>query len=191
MSDNTYRLLKWFAIISAVLYLSYEGYMHFQTREPGDLAYFAGNNYFKDGDYKNAATSYVDALAENSKHLPALRGLANSHIQLGDYRQAMQVITSAISLDDDFAGHYATRGIIHDHLGKYKAAISDYKQALTLDEKLADGMHWLDRLLYNVQETPPTIANRMRYLEEQMKMPAGKRLLRVPEIDERQLPYEQ
>ena len=49
-------------------------------------------------------------------------------------------------------------------------------------------MHWLDRLLHNLPETPPTIADRLAYLHDQMALPPEERLLRVPEIDANQRP---
>ena len=95
-----------------------------------------------------------------------------------------------MTLAPDFAGHYAIRGIVHDRMGNHEKAMADYRDALTQDEELADGMHWLDRLLYNVPEPPPTIADRLRYLERQMALPESERLLLVPEIDASQRPYD-
>jgi hypothetical protein len=60
---------------------------------------------------------------------------------------------------------------------------------LRLDPRVAEGMPWLDRLLYNVQETPPTIADRLAYLRKQMALPESERVLKVPEKDAGQRPY--
>jgi hypothetical protein len=54
---------------------------------------------------------------------------------------------------------------------------------------VAEGMHWLDRLLYNVQETPPTVADRLDYLKQQFALPESKRVLSIPDKDDKQLPY--
>ncbi len=191
MSETTYRLLKWIAAIGVVAWIGFEIYRHFAGLGPGDVAYIDGNSLFNDGQYARAVKYYQSALETKPDHLPALRALANSYIQLKRYDEALTVIHRAMQLDPNFAGHYATRGIIYDRMGRHKKAMADYRKALAMDKELARGMHWLDRLLYNVQERPPTIADRLKYLEAQMALPPHKRLLRVPEIDDKQRPYEQ
>jgi tetratricopeptide (TPR) repeat protein len=191
MSNRLYRPLLLVAIALTALWFGYELVQHLTAREPGDSAYFAGNNLFEDGYYERARASYQAAVDDNPEHLPAVRGLANSLIQLDRLDEALTTVEYALRLDPEFAGHHATKGIILDRMGRYEAAMRAYEQALARDPGLADGMHWLDRLLYNVQETPPTIADRLRYLEAQMALPPNQRLLRVPELDARQRPYEQ
>lgn len=190
-ADPVYRALKWIAIAGVALWLGYEGYDHFAERAPGDMAYLSANNAFEDARYEDAAEGYRAALASNPAHLPALRGLANSEIQLKRYGEALKTIEQAMALDPAFAGHYATRGIIYDRMGRYERAMADYETALERDPELADGMHWLDRFLYNIQEPPPTIADRLRYLKQQMALPEEERVLSIPEIDDAQRPYEQ
>lgn len=189
--DPVYRALKWIAIVGVALWLGYEAYNHFARRAPGDMEYFAGNHAFEDGRYAVAVESYRSALAQDPTHLPALRGLANTQVQLERYEAALATIAEAMALDPSFAGHYATRGIILDRMGRHRDAMADYETALRRDPSLADGMHWLDRFLYNIHEAPPTIADRLGYLREQMALPEEERLLRVLEIDDAQRPYEQ
>lgn len=191
MSPRVNTFLKFFAIAGALLWLGYESSGFFLDRPPGDGAYIAGNNLFKDGSYQRAAESYEVALDEDRDHLPALRGLANALIQLQRYQEAITVIERAIALDPDFGGHFAARGIANDHLGNYREAMADYETALRLDEQIDDGMLWLDRLLYNVQEAPPTVADRLAYLKAEMKKPESERVLSIPDVDTRQRPYEQ
>jgi len=52
------------------------------------------------------------------------------------------------------------------------------------------GPDWLTRLLRNQPHQPPGIAERARYLKEQLALPPSERLLRVPELDEAQRPYQ-
>lgn len=189
MSIN--KFLKWVAILGGVLWLGYEGYRHFAGMGPGDLHYVDGNNIFKDGDFKRSAEYFNRALDENPKHQPALVGLTNSYIQLKRFPEALTAVEEAIRINPKFAGNYATRGIIYDHIGKYELAIADYEKSLTMDPEVADGMHWLDRLLYNIQERPPTVGDRLKYLKNQMALPPSKRVLRNPELDGKQRPYEQ
>ena len=190
VNDPTYRMLKWVAIACGVLWLGYEGYRHFAGFGPGDVAYVDGNNVFKDGHYERAAQYYLTALEQDPKHHAAMLALANSYVQLKQYDKALTAIERALKMKPEFGGAYATRGIIYDHLGRYEQAIADYERSLKMDPDVAKGMHWLTRLLYNVQETPPTVADRLAYLQHQMTLPEAERVLRKPEQDSKQRPYE-
>lgn len=186
-----YNLLKWVAIFGVVLWLGYEGYRHFAGMGPGDVLYIDGNNLFKDGHYDRSAEYFKDALEENPRHTAALRGLANSYVQLKRYDDALTAINRAIQIDPEFGGNYAIRGIIYDHAGRHRQAMADYEKSLTMSPEVAEGMHWLDRLLYNVQETPPTVKDRLKYLKQQFTLPESERVLSIPELDDQQRPYEQ
>lgn len=185
-----YNLLKWIAICGGVLWLGYEGYRHFAGMGPGDVLYIDGNNVFKDGHYERAAGYFKDALAENPEHGAALRGLANSYVQLRRYDDALTAIERAIQLDPEFGGNYAIRGIIYDHSGRHRQAMADYELSLSKSPEVAEGMHWLDRLLYNVQERPPTVEDRLAYLKKQFELPASERVLSNPDLDNKQRPYQ-
>ena len=161
------------------------------TETPADAAYLDGNAQFRQQSYERAASDYREALEEDPKHVAALRGLANSYVQLKRYDEGLAVIERAIQLEPENGSNYAIRGIILDHAGAHKRAIGDYETSLKLDPSVADGMPWLDRLLYNVQESPPTVADRLQYLKRQMALPEAERVLRMPEADQNQRPYEQ
>jgi tetratricopeptide (TPR) repeat protein len=188
-NNHVYRTLKWVAIGLAILVLGSEMYRHFASFEPGEIAYVDANSSFKDGSYDKALELYREALKEKPDFAPALRGLANTYVQLKQYDKALAAIDRAIAAKPDFAGYYAIRGIIYDHQGQYDKAVADYEKAVA-EPAVTDGMHWLDRLLHNVQDTPPTVADRLRYLKQQLSLPPDQRLLKVPEIDARQRPYE-
>jgi len=190
MSLQTHRLLTIVAILGAVLWFGYEAYRHFIDRPPGDAEYFAANSLFKDGSFDRAVGSYEEALKIAPDHLPAMRGLANSLVQLKRYDEAIAVIERAMEIEPEFGGHYALRGIAYDHLGKHEQAMADYEKAIAMDDQIAGGMHWLDRLLYNVHEPPPTVADRLKYLKAEMAKPESERVLRIPEVDAAQRPYE-
>lgn len=191
ISDQFNRFLKIFAIVGALSWFGYALYQHFAQREPGDLAYLAGNTQFKDSNFKRAAEDYRQALSEDPGHTPAMRGLANSLIQLKRYKEALALMDKVVAMEPDFGGNYAIRGIVNDYLGNYQQAVADYQKGLALDKKIADGMHWLDRLLRNVQTKPPTVADRLRYLKAELAKPESERLMRVPELDQKQRGYEQ
>lgn len=189
-NDPTYKLLKWTAITCGVVWLVFEVHRYFAGMGPGDIAYADGNTLFKDGAYARAAQHYEAALERNPNHHAAMLSLANSYVQLRRYDEALGTVQKAIAMKPDFGGAYATRGIIHDHLGLYDKAMADYERALGMDPGVAEGMHWLDRLLHNVQESPPTVADRLAYLRQQMALPESERILKIPEVDARQRPHE-
>jgi tetratricopeptide (TPR) repeat protein len=184
-----YKLTKWVAIIGGVAWISFEFYRHFAGMAPGDISFVDGNNLFKDGRYERAAEYFNDTLEHNPQHGSALRGLSNSYVQLKRYDEALNAIERAIKFNPKFGGNYALRGIVYDHSGRHRQAMEDYELSLKMDPDVAEGMHWLDRLLYNVQETPPTVADRLDYLKQQFALPESKRVLSIPDKDDKQLPY--
>ena len=192
MSQNQgslYKFSKWVAICGGVAWIGFEFYRHFAGMGPGDVSYVDGTNLFKDGRYERAADYFKDTLEKNPQHGAALRGLANSNVQLKRYDEALNAIERAIKFNPKFGGNYALRGIVYDHSGRHRQAMEDYELSLKMDPDVAEGMHWLDRLLYNVQETPPTVADRLDYLKQQFALPESKRVLSIPDKDDKQLPY--
>lgn len=191
MENKRYNVLMTLAIMLTVAWIGWSVYDGVLVEaNPGDSSYLAGNSYFEDGRYNEALTEYQAALAINPDHFQAERGKARSLMQLGKSGEALTVFDDLIEKRPKFAANYANRGILHDRMGGYQAAIQDYEKALQLDPNLADGPHWLTRFLRNQAERPPTIADRARYLKEQMDKPEEERVLRLPEEDTRQRPYQ-
>jgi len=83
----------------------------------------------------------------------------------------------------------ANRGILKDQLGDYPGALADYREGLLLEPELAEGPGFLTRFLRNQPERPPSIADRARYLAEQLAKPKPERLMRLPERDNQQRAY--
>ena len=86
------------------------------------------------------------------------------------------------------SGAYANRGILHDRLGRYEAALADYRQALVIDPEAVAGPGLLHRILYG-DARPAAVRQRAAYLEHQLALPESERVMRVPELDERQRMY--
>jgi tetratricopeptide (TPR) repeat protein len=190
--DRPTRALKAVAVAMAVLFVGWVVYdKFFAAVAPGDMAYFAGNQAFEDGDYARAEADYREALAAVPDHLFALRGLARSLHQEGRYDQALTAYDEAIARAPEFGATYANRGILLDTIGRHEEALADYMRALKLDPKLAEGPHWLTRFLRNQPEPPPTIADRAAYLRAELAKPEAERVLRNPELDAKQRPYQQ
>ena len=144
----------------------------------------AADNAFASRDYAEAARLY----RQISRHWRGKMGLANAQVQLGRFEPALVSINGAIALAPDNDCLYANRGVVHDHLGRYDAAIADYRRAVSHCPESTKGMHWLDRLMYNVQKRPPTVLERLGYLNAQMKLPANERQLSLPKLDRMQRP---
>lgn len=192
MNERYYRLLKYPAIILTAVWIGWFFYdTFFASSQPGEYAYQAGSNYFADGYYEKALAEYDAALAARRDYIPALRGRAETLIMLKREREAVAIYDDLIARQPDGAGHYANRGIARDRLGEYEQALADYRKSLSLDDKVGEGPGWLIRFLRNQPEKPPGIAERARFLREQLARPPAERLLRVPELDEAQRPYKQ
>ena len=201
-SDRVTRALKVVAVVMALGFVGWAVYdKFFASAAPGDMAYHAGNQAFEDGLYERAAEQYRAALNENPDHVYALRGLARSLHLAGRHDEALVLYDEAIARtpaqpEDEgeraaLAATYANRGILLDTMGRHEEALADYTTALEIDREAAKGPHWLTRFLRNQPEAPPTIADRAAYLRAELAKPEGERLLRVPELDAQQRPYEQ
>jgi tetratricopeptide (TPR) repeat protein len=169
------------------------GYFYYQytVREnvPGENRYRLANKYLEDGDTEEALRIFDELLADYPDYKEANLGKAITLMQMNRLEESEKYFDRAISLDDRFATAYANRGIMKDRMGRYEEALVDYRRAIALRPELAEGPGWLWRFLHNVQERPPTIADRAAYLEAELKKPASERLLRVPEIDKQQPMY--
>lgn len=176
------------AVAAAALWGGWLIYDSFH-QAPGDYAYLAGGRHFADGRYERALAEYEAALRENPRHLPALRGRAETLIMLGREREAVATYDRLIALQPNNPGHYANRGIAHDRLGEHAKALADYEKSLSLDPALGEGPGWLTRFLRNQPEKPPGIADRAEYLRRQLALPPAERLLKVPSLDQAQRPY--
>ena len=190
MHDSAYRSLMGIAITLTIAWIGWTIYDSVIVEEtPGNSSYLAGNNYFEDGFYQDALREYEAALDANPDHIYAKRGQARSLMQLGHNLEALEVFNEAIRREPEFGATYAYRGILHDRMGYYEAAARDYEQAVRLDPELAEGPKWLTRFLRNQAERPSTIADRARYIRQQLAKPESERLLRMPETDAEQRPY--
>ena len=173
--------------LSGVLWLGYHQFLLVRTSDQAD--YFAGNRSFEDGDYLTASENFKNAIASNPDNIHAKRGLARSLMQLGNHQQALEIFNEVIAIEPHFAASIANRGILHDKMESYDLAIQDYQRALQLEPKLAEGPGWLTRFLRNQPEKPPSILDRLVYLQSELKKPVKERLLVAPDKDKEQRPF--
>lgn len=167
---------------------------------PGDYEVRQGDILLTDGKYDAAIERFEAALAVSPDHRGALMGKGIAFLQSGRPAQAEAAFTHLIDMlprtlaaDDDtgrgvLSGAYANRGILHDRLGRYEAALADYEQALAIDPEAVEGPGLLHRILYG-DARPAAVRQRAAYLQRQLALPESERVMRVPELDERQRMY--
>jgi len=189
-TDPIYRILVRISIVLFILFSSWLIWEHFVKRPPELKHYLTANTAFKDKNYDLSLEEYFNALKYNKLDVYIIEGIARSYMELNQYLEAKEYFYMAIDLNPNFAPAYANLGVLYDRQKQYMKAVSYYKKAISIDNELSEGMHWLDRLLYDVRETPPTILERSKYIEEQLKLPLNERVLSVPQLDEEQLNYE-
>ncbi len=189
MSDRTWKRLAVALAVAGVAWFLYDTLI--AQRDPALDAQAAADRAFDDGDYERALALYRERAALQSDNGFALRGIALSLMQLGESDAALQAFERAIAAEPDVAFVWANRGILHDRLGRHEAAVTDYRHALALDPAVADGPHWLTRFLRKQADRPPTVADRLAYLESELAKPPAQRRLRMPDIDDAQRAYQQ
>lgn len=190
METRQYTLLLRVALlltIAWIIWSIYDGAIREKVK--GDNEYYAANKLFEDGLYKQALLGYRKAVQENPSHIHAKRGIARSLMQLEEYEESLNMFTEVIEFKPNFAASYANRGILYDRMENYHAAIKDYRKALQLNPELADGPSWLTRFLRNQVQKPPTIAERLKYLQAELEKPEDQRVLSMPKVDDAQRPY--
>jgi len=158
-------------------------------KNPGDYNVRKGNYRLEDGQYEEAVKEFSEALGKNPDHPMARLGLALTYMQTGKDAEALQEFNLVIEKNPELAAAFADRGILYDRLGEHKKALADYKKSLELDPEILEGPGWLWRFMHNVAEKPPTIRDRAEYLEAELAKSEEERLLKVPEVDEKQRMY--
>lgn len=190
MDDPVYRLLRNIAIVLTLAWVGWSAWDSFYgEKPPGSIEYQAGERFFEDERYTEAIQEFDKVLSIDPSNTRAISGKARSLMQMGKDKNALELFNEAIAQDPEFAANYANRGILHDRMGHYELAIRDYEKAISLDPEITEGPNWLTRFLRLQADKPPTIADRARYLREQLAKPESERVLRIPEQDAKQRSY--
>jgi tetratricopeptide (TPR) repeat protein len=158
-------------------------------KNPGDYNVKKGNYRLEDAQHDEAVKEFSEALRKNPEYVMAHLGLAITNMQMGNNVEALKGFGLAIEKNPELAAAFANRGILYDRMGEYKKALADYRKALELDPKILEGPKFLWRFMRNIDEKPPTIDDRIKYLEAELAKPESERLLKIPEEDEKQRMY--
>ena len=198
------RVLKRFVVICAIvtfaMFSVWTAIELFTNQAPGDYYTRQGDIRLGEDKLDEAMASFDKALAELPNHRGALMGRALVHIKAEREAEAIAELTYLIgflekTLEDDdrtgwavLAAAYTNRGIVHDRAGRYRTALEDYVKGIRIDEGALSGPSLFDKIVYGTPR-PSTARDRAVYLDRQLKLPPDQRLLRVPEIDEKQRMY--
>ncbi len=204
VSPDSSRVLKRYVALMVVATVVMFGFWavirQFSMSPPGDYEVRQGDIFLSDGEYAKAIERFNAALDNSPNHRGALIGRGIAFTQLKKYPEAKAEFTYVIKFlsrnlePDDATGKaalaaaYANRGIINDRTGRYKEALADYVSALKIDEEITKGPGLVDKIIYGTPK-PATVRQRAIYIEKQLALPKDKRLLRIPEIDEKQRMY--
>ncbi len=156
---------------------------------PGEYEYRMGNDFLEKNEFENALVHFNKALAMNNKLDAACLGKGIALMYANKLDDSKKSFDRAIEINGKFAEAFANRGILLDKMGRYEDALKDYKTALELKPKLAEGPGWIWRFLRNISEEPPTILDRARYIESELKKPESERKLRLKQKDDSQLMF--
>jgi len=195
------RVLRRFIILMialiVVVVIGTDGLKSFFSRPPGDKETESGTLRLEDGLYQEALAQYDMALTVSPNHRGALMGRALVFIRTEKYSQALSELDHLIKYlrktieKDDTTGYgvlaaaYANRGIVHDRMGQYKKALDDYVWSLQTDHETVEGPGVIDKILYGTERVS-TVRDRAKYIYEQLQLPEDKRIMRIPELDEKQ-----
>lgn len=167
---------------------------------PGDYQTRQGDIRLGHGDYAAALERFDAALAIAPNHAGAAMGRGLALMQSGQQKAAEAQLDQLIGQLADggskvsgsnrakrtaLAVALANRAILRDRAGRHAEALGDYEAALIADPSVLAGPGLVDRVLTGTPRAS-TVADRARYLREQLALPAEARLLTVPKLDDRQ-----
>jgi tetratricopeptide (TPR) repeat protein len=198
------RVLRRFVILCAVatfVMFSLWAVIDYLTASlPGDYEVRQGDILLTDQKYDQALERFDAALKASPNHRGALMGRAIAFLQSGrqdeaeaEFTYLIDYLNKTLGPDDPtgrgvLAGAYANRGILYDRGNRHEQALADYRQALRIDPGAVEGPGLAHRIIYG-NSCPATVKDRAVYLEQQLALPEAERLLRVPELDDRQRTY--
>ncbi|MDH3472958.1 MAG: tetratricopeptide repeat protein [Rhodospirillales bacterium] len=198
------RVVRRFIVLMALLtvggFIFWDVLDDFVKRAPGDFETEMGSNRLVDEQYDEAMDYFDKALLEAPDHRGALMGRALVFIRTERYDEAIAELDYLIDflnrnlteVDDTgrgvLAAAHANRGIVHDRQERYEEALADYIQALNTDNETVGGPGVIDKILYG-SEGVSSVRDRAIYIHEQLQLPEGERLMRVPELDAKQRMY--
>ncbi len=172
-------------VVFAVFYFQYT----MKETVPGENQFRFANKNLEDGKYDEALKVFDEVVSQYPDYSDAHMGRAITLMELGMFDESRTAFDRAIKLNEKFATAYANRGILNDRTGRFEEAVHDYRKSVELEPEIDKGPGYIWRFLHNVADRPPSVSDRADYIEKELQKPASERLLRVPELDEKQRMY--
>ena len=186
------------AILTFVMFTVWALIRSFMNRPPGDYETEVCDIRLKDQLFDKAIQAADKALEKSPNHRGAIMCKALVFISQKMYTEANQELDYLINYlettvkDDDrtgigtLAAAYANRGIIKDRNKNYEGALRDYVKALGIDHEAVAGPG-LGTIILNYKFKSSSVKERALYLNEQLQLPEGERVLSIKELDEGQV----
>jgi len=202
MNANVLRRFITIAFVATlVMMTAYYFYDAVVDRPRGDYEAEKGDMHLSSGEFDKALSWFNAALRRDPEHLGALMGRSAVFISRGEHAEAMAELDLIIDrlhrqLDEApedslarqaLAVAYANRGNVHDREARYEQALEDYVMSLRIDSNIVDGPGLVDKIVHDPR--PSTVRKRAKYIYEQLKLPPGERVMRIPELDAKQRMY--
>ncbi|HRW59600.1 MAG TPA: tetratricopeptide repeat protein [Defluviicoccus sp.] len=190
------RFIILMVVATFVMFTAWAVVREYLEAPPGDYETRQGDILLTDRKYDEAIAKFSEALERSPNHRGAMMGRAITLLQGGRHDEAeaefshlIAFLTETVEPDDAtgigvLAAAYANRGILYDREGRFEAALADYREALKIDAGAVAGPGLMHKVLLHAR--PSTVADRARYLQEQLALPEDQRVLHVPEIDAKQ-----
>ena len=190
------RFIVLMLVATCVMFTAWAIVKEYFDAPAGDYETRQGDILLTDKKYDAAIERFAAALERNPNHRGALMGRAIALLQSeriveaeAEFSALIRFLRENAGPDDPtgigvLAAAYANRGILYDRAGRFQDALADYRLALEIDQGAVAGPGLMHKILLHAR--PSTVAQRARYLQEQLALPESERLLHVPEIDARQ-----
>jgi len=92
-----------------------------------------GNEYFKQGDFKQAVKYYTRSIGFNPRCSLAYSNRAMALLKLKDFSAAELDSSCAIEIDPSHVKSFSRRGTARNALGRHRAALLDFEEAARLE----------------------------------------------------------
>ena len=109
-----------------------------ELQNSGLLAFYQGYARQLQGDLRDAATSYEQALEELDDSAPVLNNLGFAYFRLGRFDRAIEYLERAVAADPENAEAQLNLGLIYYDLERFAQAVGPLEQAVQLRPELAE-----------------------------------------------------
>jgi len=107
---------------------------------PFYVAFLAGENFYRAGDYARAISEYSRSISLRPDYAYAFISRGNAFRRMGNFSRAIEDYTRAINLRREYAELFNYRGFVFAVTGDLRRAIADYTQAIRIKPDYTDAI---------------------------------------------------